>query len=1153
MTHRNRIRLSKLSIGLIAALAAAPVFAQSTSAGVGGLVTDSTGQPVAGAEVVITHVESGTVSRATTDASGRYNARGLRVGGPYEITITKSGEGTKTEDNVYLGLDQVTQVNVGLSGDITSLAAVEVIGVAGGGSDVFSATKMGAGTDVTAEQLSGLASIQRNLQDYARLDPRLSQTDKERGEISAGGQNTRFNSVTIDGVTTSDTFGLEANNLPTLKQPISIDAIESVQVNVSNYDVSQKGYTGANINAVTKSGTNNFGGSVYYVYRDDELAGDRYNRTNDSYFEPPTFREETKGVTFGGPLVKDRLFFFAAYEELESSRNALTYGPLGSERTNVAITPSAIAGASAIASGYSFDAGEVDIDQSVLTVKDSLIKLDANISDNHRASLRWSKTEQSEPLFPTNFDNAIALSSHWYTQNKTIETVVGEVFSDWTPDFSTALKVSYRDYQSTPANNSRLPQVRLNFSGALPDGSPSVANNNAGLVFGTERSRHLNDLGTETWNYSLAANWFRGDHELKFGVDYDDNTVYNAFLQDTLGNYTFACLNGGAGFYDDPLLAAGLTCNTATRAQNEAAVLENFRRGRPTSYQVQVGLGEYQLEDAIANWDYQNFGLFVQDTWAVSPNLTLVAGLRIDEKGMGTSPLFNQAAAAPVVAGSLSGNITPYVGTVTRASGGFGYRNDRTLDGSRLFQPRFGFNYMFDSERRSQLRGGVGLFEGAAANVWLSNPYSNTGLATAIIGCGISGFDACPTADGLFSANPDGQPTNFSGAIPAPNVDFLSPDLEQPSVWKANLAFDHELPWGDMVVTAEYIRTEVQDGIYYKHLNIGNPTARSATDGRQMFWTPQGLNTSCWNNNGSTITSGACVGLRARALNNPNFNNVLLAERTGLGRGDNFSLSLSGAFADDWNWSLGYSFTRATEVSPLTSSVSNSNWNSVSVYNTNEEVAANSAYLVRDRFVGQLNWSRAFFGDYRTRVGLFYEGRTGKPYSWNFDNDLNGDGNVNDLMYIPHGPGSGEVVFRDLNNSGGSWDEEQRFWQFVNDNELSRYAGSVVPRNSHFGDWTNSFDLRVSQELPGFFEGNKVVLILDVLNVGNLINKKWGRIDEVGFQSQGGQSRAFVEALGLTEDGRYVYGVNNFVEDYTTRQSRGESQWAAQFTVRYEF
>lgn len=1145
MTNRNRVRLSQLSLGLAIALAAAPAFAQNTTGAVAGRIVGSDSQPVTGAQVTIVHTPSGSVSAATTGNDGRYSARGLRVGGPYTITITKDGV-TEVREGVYLQLAETTSVDATLGEDLATLAAVEVTGEVVG-SEIFSTTNMGAGTAVSREQLRTLASVQRNLQDYARLDPRLSQTDKDRGEISAAGQNSRFNSITIDGVTTNDTFGLEANNLPTIKQPISIDAIDSVQVNISNYDVTQKGYTGANINAVTKSGTNDFRGSVYYVYRDDNLAGDRFNRATGGFSNAPAFKEDTTGLTFGGPLIKDRLYFFIAHEELVSSRGGLNFGPIGSNLTPVAITDSAWRGARDIANNtWGFDAGNFDLGATELTVDDSLVKLDANIGDRHRASLRWSKTEQNEPIYPTNFNNAISLSSHWYNQAKTIETYVGQVFSDWTDNFSTEAKISYRDYASAPINNSFLPQVRLNFSGALPPGSPSVSSTNAGLVFGTERSRHFNDLATETWNYYLGANWFLDQHELKFGLDYDDNDVYNAFLQDTRGNYTFACINGGAGFYSDPLLAAGVTCNTATRAQNEAAVLENFRRGRASSYQVQVGAPGFDLNDGVANWDYQNIGLFIQDTWSVNYNLTLMAGLRIDQKQMNTRPLYNAAAGAATVNGSIAGNTTPWVGTVTRASGGFGIRNDVTLDGNELFQPRLGFNYTFDTDRQTQLRGGVGLFEGAAANVWLSNPYSNTGIATRVIGCGISGFAACPTTDGLFNPDPNNQFTNFVGAVPAANVDFLSEDLEQPSVWKANLAFDHELPWGGMVVSAEYIRTEVENGIFYKHLNLGAPTAQG-TDGRNLFYTPQGLNTNCWNTNGSTITTGACSGFRSRALNNPSFNNVLLAENTGKGSGDNFSLSLNGRLSDHWTWGLGYSYTRATEVSPLTSSVANSNWNSVSVFQANEEVEANSAYLVKDRVVGQLNWTRAFFGDYRTSFGVFYEGRAGKPYSWVFDNDLNGDGNINDLIYIPTRPGSGEVVFR-----GGAADEAL-FWQFVQQNGLEKYAGGVVDRNSAFSPWTQSFDVRISQELPGFMKGHKTVLQLDVLNFGNLLNKDWGRIDEVGFQSQGGLSRSFVRGLGLTEDGRYVYGTLPNVEDLTTRQNRGESAWAAQFTIRYEF
>ncbi|MEO8001070.1 MAG: TonB-dependent receptor, partial [Arenimonas sp.] len=1085
---------------------------------------------------------------------------------------------------VYLELAATGNVDIKFA-DATTLSAVQV--TATRSADVFDSKKMGAGTSISREKLNSFASIQRNLQDYARLDPRISQTDKDRGEISAGGQNSRFNSITIDGVATNDPFGLEANNLPTLKQPISIDAIQSAQVNISNYDVTQKGYTGANINAITKSGTNDFKGSVYYVYRDDSFSGDKYNRTTDDFFAPEKFTEDTKGLTFGGPIIEDKLFFFVSYEELASSRATPTFGPLGGTQTNVAITPEEIAATQAIATTtYGIDIGGAAAPATDLTVKDSLIKLDANLGERHRASLRWSKTEQSEPLFPNNFNNLLSLSSHWYSQEKTIETYVGQWFADWTDSFSTEFKASYRDYASAPLNNSNLPSIRLNFAGALPVGSPAVSSTSAGLIFGTERSRHFNDLSTKTWNYYLGANLFMGDHEFKFGIDYDDNDVYNAFLQDTRGNYTFDCINaapaagGNPAFtYNNVLInSPTFSCASATRAQRDAAVLENFQRGRPLNYSVQVPINGFALNDGAANWSYQNIGLFLQDTWTVNDKLTVNLGLRFDQKQMNTSPVLNPLAARAAINGSLVGSTTPQNGTVIRdggalladltRAGAFGRRNDNTLDGNTLFQPRVGFNYTFDTDRPTQLRGGFGLFEGNAANVWLSNVYSNTGITTGIISCSGTGSTACPRNDGFFEQDPAFQP-GIAGSPPAPNVDFLSEDLEQPSVWKANLAFEHELPFfNGATFSVEYIHTEVQDAIYYKNLNLGAPI-RTGVDGRDLFYHPVGYNTSCYGYSAtgaiSLTTSGAACGVpaggsRTRAMSNPSFNSVLLAERTGKGGGDNLSLSLSGAFLKEWNWSIGYAYTAATEVSSLSSSVSNSSWQSVSVFNANEEVAANSAYLVKDRFTGALNWKHNFFGNYATRFGLFYEGRKGKPYSWIYNNDLNGDNVTNDLLYIPV-QGSSNVCFR-LPGSPvvagaatcvNDTNSEARFWDLVDRNGLRGYEGGVVARNSSFAPWTNNFDVRLSQELPGFIGDNKFTITLDILNVGNLINKKWGQIDEVGFQSQGGLARSFVDYLGLDANGNYVYGVTGNVEDLTNRQLKGESSWAAQFTVKYEF
>jgi hypothetical protein len=367
-------------------------------------------------------------------------------------------------------------------------------------------------------------------------------------------------------------------------------------------------------------------------------------------------------------------------------------------------------------------------------------------------------------------------------------------------------------------------------------------------------------------------------------------------------------------------------------------------------------------------------------------------------------------------------------------------------------------------------------------------------------------------------------------------------------VWKANLAFDVELPWYGLVAGAEWLHTRTKQSIYYQHLNLGTPT-RTGTDGRELYFNANGYNTNCWTTAGATNAGGAGCGgsVTARALSNAAFNNVLLATNTKKGGGDSLTLSLSQQPSRNFAWSAAYTRSTAKEVSPLTSSVANSNWAARSIFNPNEEVSANSAYLVRDRVNASVNWSKAFFGNYRTTLGVFYEGRKGKPYSWTFNNDLNGDGQSgNDLMYIPTAPGSGEVIF-----AGGAADEA-RFWEFVGANgDLNAARGRVVQRNASFSPFVNSFDLRLSQEIPGFMPKQKGVFTIDFLNVGNMLNKRWGRIDEVGFQSAGGQARSFVNYKGIDPaTGKYIYSTMPAVEDLTTRQARGESQWAVQVTVR---
>lgn len=1093
------LRMSKLALGLVAALAAAPAFAQNTSAGVGGQVTSSAGAPVAGAEVTITHVESGTVSRATTDASGRYNARGLRVGGPYTITINKSGEGTKTEENVFLSLSQTNTVNGALGGDLaaTNLAAVQVMAIAGG-SDIFSANKMGTGTSVSQETIEALPSINRNIQDYVRLDPRISQSDKSRGELTVGGQNPRYNAIRIDGVNTSDTFGLESNGFPTLRQPVSMDAIEAINIDVANYDTTITGATGAVIDAVTKSGTNEFHGSVYGTYRDKDMVGD-HPETNSKFtgFED----EKTYGATFGGPIVKDKLFFFANYEKFERSRAASSYGPRGSGAVNeINLDPAYIAQAQQIARDvYGVDLGTSDAPtETKQEVEEYAVKIDWNINEDHRLSARFSKLEQTDPNLggsslstgysghgmPTT-GQALALSSRWFDVTKEVETSVVQLFSDWNENLSTEFKVGRRTYDSLSSVYSRLPSI------VIGSGASNAAVAPPYLVAGADEFRHGNQINTETTTAYGAANWYVGDHTLKFGFDWESNDIYNLYAQNIWGTYGFANL-------------------------------EDFRNGRYQVYDLNAPVPGMDLDSVAMQYKHRNTGVFVQDTWAVNYNLSLMFGLRVDIPDVDEVPVHNLLVQEV-----------------------YGYDNRETLD-KALVQPRFGFNYTFDSERPTQLRGGVGLFQGAAANVWVGNSYQNSGF-------GLIGYNA--RAAGLTPAQREAMYANLpvsldvdNPTVPSPAggytslVNLMDKGIRQPSVWKANLAFDHELPWYGITGSLELIHTRVKDAIAFERLDLGNVNAVRGQDGRDMYWANPYA--------GTGVRAGSNTGIAAIADTLPGYENitgwhndgVILLKNTDKGRSTQFTASLSKPLTDNWGWSLGYTYTDATEVSPLTSSRAISNWNGVIGVNPNDVVASTSNYEIKNRITGSLQFKKAFFGDNDTTFSLFYEGRSGLPYSWRFLNDANGDGYSNDLLYVP--AGRGDVLF-----TGGAAMEDA-FFDFLNgETDLSKFAGGIAPRNSARNKWVNTFDIRVSQELPAFFEGHKAEIWLDVMNVGNLLNKDWGKVSYASpFSGRGAVNFAGIDQA----TGKYVYNYNA-ANVTKVNLTDWESRWSLQVGFRYKF
>jgi hypothetical protein len=1118
MKHSNRARLSKLSLGLMVALAAAPVFAQSTSSGVGGQVVSAGGQPVAGAEVTITHVESGTISRATTDASGRYNARGLRVGGPYTIVVNKPGEGTKTQDGVYLELNQVSTVNATLGESVTNIETVQVVGDAS--AYLFDSNNKGVGTSISGRQLETAVSGNRSLDDIARLDPRVTVTDQNDGSISVAGQNNRYNTISVDGLSVNDPFGLNANGLGFTGSPISPDTIAAYDIKISEFDVTSDS-VGANINAVTKSGTNDFHGSVYYTLTDasnmvGRLGGGAYNGFD---------KNETKGATFGGPIIKDRLFFFGSYEEQEISgitgvgTDAVSSGKLTGQQVNdVASAFDAIG----------IQAGTYGADSGVsLKNKRTLAKLDWNINDGHRASFTFQRTEEAQPTPYSSYvkDISAILPSNWYTKANKTDNYSAQLFSDWTENFSTELKVGYQKYHANNGAAIDQPEVYACFTAVADDCTNFASNAKAPFVIGGEdRYRHVNLIDSKRITGTLSGTYYAGDHTIKGGIDFLSNEVANVFGSLLYGSY---------GFYDKN--------NNGTPVDEILAKDYGFF----TKNYLPDGVS---LADSAGTWKYTQVSPFLQDTWQATDNLSLMFGVRVN---------MPKADHAPPVAVESATNTAP--GATPGApvwESRFGYTSATTLGSkNRMIEPRFAFNYTFDTEYSTQLRGGLGLFQTVPPYVWLTNAYTNNGVVSS------KGYNGTNPAADPFNPDPNNQPgpNSVAAGVCATNatcqIDVIDPDFKMPSAWKFALGFDKELPWWGLTASVEYQHIKAKNAIDYMLPNVGTPKG-TLPDGRDSYWvtypttapcgkTPANASIGCTTNNGSYRE----INTRSTLLTN-----------TDKGRTDSVTFTLSKAMSNGFRGNFSITQTHSTEVNPGTASQAYSNYNYVARVNPNDSVEAASRFDVPLSVKASMSWDHAFFGDYKTTISMYYNGRNGVPYSWTFGTDVNGDSINNvDLAYIPLVNDS-KVIYK----AGTTAAQIQAFQDFIdNDPYLSSRRGQIAERNASHQPWINQLDLGFQQELPGFFKGNKVVVRLDIYNFLNMLNKDWGQQNGVGYF--GTRRLAYVsDVVGTCPTNcQYVYDLkdskgNNSWQDFGVydtyaNPSRVISRWQALLTVRYQF
>ena len=505
--------------------------AQETTSSIVGSVRDATGNPVSGAPVTIRHEPTGRTTTTNTNSAGSYRAGGLRVGGPYTVTLAgaSSASGSmfreQRVDDVFISLGKPFNL------DFTATSqTVEEVVVTGSLQDFT--YRVGAGSTFGDENIEGMANVNRDFKNVIRQDPRVSIDPTNDNAVSIAGMNNRFNSLTVDGVRQNDDFGLNNSGFPTQRAPISIDSIEQITVEVAPFDVSYGGFTGGTINAVTKSGTNEFDGSIAFYNSNESLVGDS---SEDDEVDLGNFDEDTIAVTLSGPIIKDRLWFFASYDEFTATdTNALLFGPAGSGRANEIddVTQSDVDEVIRIANQvYGFDAGTLPDSGTDVTDEKLLVKIDAALGDNHDLSITYQDVTGNalNPQGSSTSAGRLGLPSNWYDKSEELESISAQLFSNWNDSLSTELKIATKEIV-TGQNSLRGTDYAQMTIDTAAGGSIRV---------GPDIFRHANELKNEQLQIKLKADYLWGDHNISFGIEREELDVFNLFVFRSEGEYEF--------------------------------------------------------------------------------------------------------------------------------------------------------------------------------------------------------------------------------------------------------------------------------------------------------------------------------------------------------------------------------------------------------------------------------------------------------------------------------------------------------------------------------------------------------------------------------------------------------------------------------------
>ena len=1098
------------------------MMAQITTSGMSGKVT-ADGEDVIGATIEVVHVPSGTKYQAVTNAKGMYAINGMRPGGPYRVNVSYIGYQSKSFDNVSLQLGQTYNLNVGLNEDAQQLGEVVVSAKA----TKFTTEKTGASTNIDNQMLQNMPSVSHSITDYTRLSPYGG------NGMSFAGADGRTANFTVDGADFNNNFGL-SSNLPGGGSPISIDAIEEMQVVISPFDVRQTNFVGGGLNAITKSGTNTFRGTAYVYHQNEQMRGDAVDGEQISGAREKD-RTTTWGMTLGGPIIKNKLFFFVNGEmkKIPTVANRWRGSEDGVADADNYLSRTSLADLEKVSNyardKYGYNTGSWTSFPADKNNYKLLARLDWNITNQHHLSLRYNYTKNRNWLAPNassmdggtrsaygrTSEMAMSYANSMYSMDNNVNSFSFDLNSRFTNDLSNQLLVTY----------SKLDDVRGTNSSEFPFVDILDGNGTNYISFGEELFTYNNAVHNSVWNAKDDVTWYLGNHKLLGGVSFEHQMADNSYMRNGTGYYRYK-------------------------------TLDDFLNGR-TPEIVALTYGYNGEENPTARVQYSKVGLYLQDEWQATRNLKLTYGLRLDDLFFDNGDLMTNQAIYDLA------------------------YNGRHIDTGKwpsskvIFSPRVGFSWDVFGDQSFKLRGGTGLFSGRLPLVFFTNMPTNSGMvqyqavlnASNTIGKvennkfvpdkgyenyvgkytvdakGKAHIDMTQFNGGLVSENGQasrqallnklaslGYPTTISpdqGTVPS-SICSVDPNFHMPEVWKTSLAVDYVVPVGfPLTITAEGIFNKTVYGTVLNDWAVPDVKgfARfNGADSRHIY------------------PSGYLTGTHAYVL-----------ENTHKGYGWSFNLS---ATAKPWEWMdfyASYTHTASKELTGMPGSNAASVLNYMATVDGPTAVKLhNSQYVEPDRIVASMNLHDKSGNHY----SFIYEAWRGNSnYSFMTQNDMNGDGFNYDAIYVPRdnevGVGTGDFRFK-------TQDDMDRFMAFLHNNSyLKKHQGEYAEAYSYYSPWVHRVDFSYKHDFKLNVGQTKHTLQLsfDMKNVLNFFNSKWG-VAKYLNPAIGSDGARVLKYEGVDAEGYATFStpkaVDGNTKSWTYNHAIGQC-WYAAIGLKYYF